>query len=315
MFVSIGLTVGLFLHGEDSTNNILILLAATMTSTVFFFGKIRTKYRRLIQAYINDRNGHKVLLDKAEIAWGEFRLNGTCSNHGSHLKEIFNSLTNEDPAPLLNWESLSEALDLKNSYDISTLKDGICSFNTTLKKNATQYSKVLIKLVKLEGNNRVLVLIEKDNAKNVGELKIASTNEHLTSITNLVEESLEELSVYLQANKMRFNIKSDCEQGIACDPLQVKGYIIQLIQDVSQFIVNAGDNRKVDIVIYNDFAGVKIDLILYQGPLSDKNTETLEGPLNRFERDMAKYNARINLENNFDKNKNFLFANLSVVVS
>lgn len=310
---------------KESNNNtnlglLLIGMALLGSGSLIVAYRYSTRSEKLVAGLINDRRSLDKLSQKAGFGWAIFDLGGNPKEVGAQFKDVLIEINKEDKNERLTWSTVAETLNLTNSYDLSVIKEGTYNIPVLIQEKDAPTQNYLLKLTKCSKSQRVLAIL------NTAEFElppIALPVRELpeVNINALIEDAVESLSSFVQANNLFINIQANTDYITRCDAEEVGASLVKFIRDVGNYVCTTGGKRKIDIFVYADADRPTVSFILYNNPISQESVQvniegnqeawTFDLSLNRLESNLADYGTKVSLQNNFDKNKQFLFANLN----
>ncbi len=271
---------------------------------------------QILEAYKGRLNPVAVDLTQKQISVIQLRVTELQQAHEKHLKKkliletVAKSIESQKKkVTAAIFKADNSHLSLLHLLTLLSLSVANLVFFYKYQKNRTSVTKSEIaNLEKVETPAQTNTEID-DNIPPIPTLTVQ------TDLSNLIEVVLEDLASFIQANNLIVSIKSDSEQTVQCDPLYTKNTFSYLLKDLAVLVGHSQGPRKLDIAVYSENNRPTINFILYSAPFdADTFTPAFEKTLVRFEADMERYNAQLKLENNFDSNSDFLFANISVQI-
>jgi hypothetical protein len=314
-------------HSRPSNLLIFAGLSILSGSLILLANKYKKACERVIQAYSNDKKTFNYLFEKANLGWGIFDISGNTLQYGKHLQKAIAEISDEEHSEISAWATIAEALDLSNLYDLSTLNEGTHEIPVKINRQGLLPEDITLKITKCSKAQKVIVVLHKE--PNTPPLTlpqekpvhvITVVQKQLVNVNTLIEESVEDLSYFIQANNLVMNIQTESDHIMKCHPEEVKNSITKLIRDVGNYVCASGGRRKIDILAYSEGNKAIVSFMLYNNPVSpesvhlnistNEETWTLDNSLEKFENDFSDYQVKVTLNNNYDQEKNFLFANL-----
>lgn len=308
---------------ESSTSNlglVLIAMALLSSGTLLVGYRYSARSEKLIAGLISDRRGLDKLSQKAGFGWAIFDMNGNPKEVGSQFKNVLSDLAKGNRSNRLPWSSVAELLNLSNSYDLTAIKEGTYNIPVHIQEEGAATQSFLLKLTKCNKFQRVLAILNKAEFE-LPPMALPKVELPEVNINALVEDAVESLSSFIQANNLLLNIQASTDYVTRCDAEEVRASFTKFIRDVGNYVCTTGGKRKIDIFVYAEADKPTLSFILYNNPISHESVQlniesteelwTFDLSLNRLESNLADYGTKVSLQNNFDKNKQFLFANLN----
>ncbi len=310
---------------EESNDNsnlglTLIGMALLGSGSLLVGYRYSTRSEKLIAGLISDRRGLDKLSQKAGFGWAIFDMEGNPKEVGSQFKDVLTEINKEDRSERLTWSTVAETLNLPNSYDLTAIKEGTYNIPVLTQDDRGPSQSFLLKLTKCAKSQRVLAILNKAEFE-LPPIALPVIELPQVNINTLIEDAVESLSSFIQANHLLINIQANTDYVTRCDAEEVSASLVKFIRDVGNYVCTTGGKRKIDIFVYADADRPTVSFILYNNPISQESVQlnieqnqevwTFDLGLNRLESTLANYGTKVSLQNNFDKNKQFLFANLN----
>jgi hypothetical protein len=313
---------------KDNADFAYIALALLGVMALVFSYRYGKSSDHLIDAYSYDKHVFKNLFDQAQLGWAIFGLSGKLLQSGMYFKNTISSLTKEDSYDFNSWSSIAEILNLTNSYNLHSLNEGCHQLSITINRPNFLPEDITLKITNCLTTKKVLVILHKEpDAPPMtlpSENKLHSINVNQMAkinVNTLVEESIEELTYFIQSKNIVLSLRTESDNVVTCDPETLKASIKDLVRDVGNYICTTGGKRKIDIFVFNEKEKSKISFKLYNSPVTTESVSlnisssqkhwNLDKSVERLETELKDFGTRVTLYNNYDQKKNFVFANLN----